>query len=49
MVMTAVAMRVTVSSAVACAKDDGDLDLRGRCRPRSTTLRYPAISLVTAW
>ena len=27
----------------------GDLDLRARCRPRSTTFRYRPISLVTAW
>ena len=37
MVMTAGAIRVTVSFAVACGKDDGDLDLRARCRSRSTT------------
>ena len=49
MVMTAGAMRVAVSFAVACAKEDGDLDLRGRCRSRSTMFRYRPISLVTAW
>ena len=49
MVMTAGAMRVTVSFAPACAKDEGDLDLRARCRSRSTAFRYSAISLVTAW
>ena len=49
MVMMAGAMRVAVSFAVACAKDDGDLDLRARCRSRPTTFRYFPISLVTAW
>ena len=49
MVMMAGAMRVTVSFAPACAKDEGDLDLRARCRSRSTTFRHFAISLVTAW
>ena len=49
MVMMAGAMRVAVSFAVACAKDDGDLDLRARCRSRSTVFRYFPISLVTAW
>ena len=39
MLMTAGAMRVTVSAPLACGKDDGDFDLRARCRPRSTTLR----------
>ena len=47
MVMMAGAMRVAVSFAVACAKDDGDLDLRARCRSRPTTFRYFPISLVT--
>ncbi len=45
MVMMAGAMRVAVSFAVACAKDDGDLDLRARCRSRPTTFRYFPISL----
>ena len=49
MVMTAGAMRVRVSFAVARAKLRGDLDLRGRCRFRSTMVRYLAISLVRAW
>ena len=49
MVMTAGVMRVVVSLAVACAKEDGDLDLRGRCRSRSTMFRCFPISLVTAW
>src|SRR6266702_3123227 len=49
MVMMAGAMRVAVSFAPACAKDEGDLDLRARCRSRSTVFRYSAISLVTAW
>ena len=49
MVMTAVAMRVTVSAGLAWPKGLGDLDLRARCRLRSTTLRCTAISLVTAW
>lgn len=34
MVMTAGAIRVTASAGPACAKDDGDLDLRTRCRFR---------------
>src|SRR5439155_24013207 len=42
------ALRVTVSFALACGKCEGDLDLRARCRSRSTVFRYPAISLVTA-
>ena len=49
MVMTAGAIRVAASFAVACAKEDGDLDLRARCRSRSMTLRYFPIWLVTAW
>ena len=49
MVMTAGAIRVAVSFALACGKCDGDLDFRARCRSLSTTFRYPAISLVTAW
>ena len=49
MVMTAGAIRVAVSFALACAKCEGDLDFRARCLPLSTTFRYPAISLVTAW
>ena len=49
MVTTAGAMRVAVSFAFACGNEEGDLDFRARCRSRSTTLRYPAISLVTAW
>ena len=48
-VMTAGAIRVAVSFALACGKCEGDLDLRARCRSLSTTFRYPAISLVTAW
>ena len=43
MVMTAGAMRVAVSAGPACAKDEGDLDLRARCRSRSTTFLYRAI------
>lgn len=49
MVMTAGAMRVRVSFAVARAKLLGDLDFRARCRFRSTTVRCFAISLVRAW
>jgi hypothetical protein len=49
MVMMAGAMRVTVPAPLACGKGEGDLDLRARCRSRSTTLRYLAIWLVTAW
>src|SRR6266478_2200886 len=49
MVTMAGTMRVAVSFAVACAKDDWDLDLRARCRSRPTTFRYFPISLVTAW
>jgi len=49
MVMMAGAMRVAVSFAVACGKDDLDLDLRARCRSRLMTFRYFPISLVTAW
>ena len=49
MVMTAGAMRVAVSFALACGKDEGDLDLRARCRFRSTVFRCSAISLVMAW
>src|SRR5947207_11739547 len=49
MVMTAGAIRVMVSFGVACGKDEGDLDLRARCRSRSTTFRKPEISLVTVW
>ena len=49
MVMMAGAMRVAVSFAVACGKAEGDLDLRARCRLRSTMFRHFAISLVTAW
>ena len=49
MVMTAGAMRVTVPAGPACAKDEGDLDLRARCRSRSTVFLYCPISLVTAW
>ena len=48
MVMMAVAMRVTVSFAVAWPKPLGDLDLRARCRSRSTVTRRPAISPATA-
>jgi hypothetical protein len=48
MVMTAVAMRVRVSLAVAWPKVLGDFDLRGRWRLRSTMVRYFAISLVRA-
>jgi len=44
-----VLFQIAVSFAVACAKDDGDLDLRARCRSRPTTFRYFPISLVTAW
>ena len=40
MVMTAGAMRVMVSAGPACAKDEGDLDLRARCRSRSTVFLY---------
>ena len=47
MVMTAWAMRVRVSFAVAWPKLLGDFDLRGRCRFRSTMFRYFAISLVS--
>ena len=49
MVRMAGAMRVSVSFAAACAKDEGDLDLRARRRSRSTTFLYCPISLVTAW
>ena len=49
MVMTAGAIRVTVSTGPACAKDEGDLDVRERCRSRSTTFLCRPISLVTAW
>ena len=49
MMMTAGAIRVTASAGPACAKGEGDLDLRARCRFRSATFRYSAISLVTAW
>jgi hypothetical protein len=48
MVMMAGAIRVRVSFAVAWPKLLGDLDLRGRCRFRSTIFRYFAISLVRA-
>ncbi len=48
MVMTAGAMRVTVPAGPACAKDEGDLDLRARCRSRSRVFLYCPISLVTA-
>jgi len=48
MVMTAGAMRVTVSPAPACAKVLGDFDLRERCRSRSQTFRNLLISLVSA-
>ena len=48
MVIMAGAMRVRVSFAVARPKLLGDFDLRARCRSRSTTVRYLAISLVSA-
>lgn len=48
MVMTAGAVRVTVSFGLACSKVLGDLDLRARCRFRSTTARNLAILLVSA-
>ena len=49
MVMTAGAMRVTVSFGLAWPNVLGDLDLRARCRFRSVTVRYPAMRLVSAW
>jgi hypothetical protein len=49
MVMTAVAMRVAVSPAVAWPKLLGDFDLRARCRFRSAMVRYFALSLVRFW
>ena len=39
MVMTAGAVRVAVSFAPACGKDEGDLDLRARCRSRPRVFR----------
>jgi hypothetical protein len=48
MVMTAGAMRVAVSFAVAWPKLLGDFDLRARWRFRSTMVRHLAISLVRA-
>ena len=49
MVMTAGAMRMTVSFAPACAKDEGDLDLRARCGlPVDGVPVFRRISLVTA-
>ena len=49
MVMTAGAIRVMVSAGPVCAKDEGDLDFRSRCRSLSTMVRQRPISLVTAW
>ena len=46
MVMTAGAMRVMVSFAVAWPKLLGDFDLRARCRFRSGEFRHFPISLV---
>jgi hypothetical protein len=48
MVMTASAVRVTVSLRLARAKLLGDFDLRARCRFRSITVRYLPIVLVSA-
>src|SRR5258705_3788929 len=48
MVMTAGAMRVAVSFAPAGPKDEGGLDLRGRCRARSTAVPYSPSLLGTA-
>src|SRR5215469_6440071 len=48
-VMTAGAVRVTVSFGLAWPNVLGDLDLRGRWRSRSVTVRCFAIWLVRAW
>src|SRR6266705_6418451 len=48
-VMTAGAVRVTVSFGPAWLNVLGDLDLRARCRSRPVTVRYPAICLVSAF
>ena len=48
MVMTAGAIRVTVSLRPARAKVPGDFDVRERCRFRSMTVRYFPIALVSA-
>ena len=47
-VMTAGAVRVTVSFGLAWPNVLGDLDLRARCRSRPVTVRYPAICLASA-
>src|SRR6266496_1690020 len=47
-VMTAGAVRVTVSFGPAWLNVLGDLDLRARCRSRPVTVRCPAICLVSA-
>ena len=47
-VMTAGAIRVTVSFSPACGNVLGDLDLRARCRFRSQAFRNLPISLVSA-
>lgn len=47
MVMTASAMRVTVSLALAWPKLLGDFDLRARCRFRPVTVRCFPIALVS--
>ena len=48
MVMTASAVRVTVSARVACGKVLAHFALRGRCRFRSMTVRCFPIALVRA-